>query len=567
MLPSQRIGLAGLLLGLVGLSGSLHAQGICSIQLGGPAIFCDTFDTPQNGGTRSGDLNPVVWGVSRTAGNVNFGNQANTWALTHLSLCDGTTPTVMAPADVRICNGQVREASNDNITGQTEAGTVTTLAMYPKQPFDWTGRTGTAAFDVSNDSHGTHAAWPEFWVTDTPAPAPFAHFGFWRSFPANALGIRLAGFTDANGNGAGCPEGAGYLGVDSAITITNYVDNDSAATGSLRVHGLDCVRAATGVTQFNHYEVQISQTVIEIYGTDAGTVSPLKHLATIPVSLNFSRGLVWIEDTHYNADKGTLPSQREHTFAWDNVAFDGPFTYTDLSFDALDALTPNVNGSKDLGMLSFPNATVSWNVLRLPLSPSAQAARVLFNLFHYTAPSTVTVTVNGHPHPTAWPFPDTQGVTWRTFAVTIPLTDLIAGTNVVTLGSDQAFVTSNVNLVLVNVSAMPAPVITSALFASGVQGQPFTYQITASHNPSSYDAGPLPAGLAVNQNTGMISGTPTVNGSFSVVLTATNSGGTGSATLNLALSSPPPTCQIVVRVNGATMYLDQASSYCSGAHP
>ena len=40
---------------------------------------------------------------------------------------------------------------------------------------------------------------------------------------------------------------------------------------------------------------------------------------------------------------------------------------------------------------------------------------------------------------------------WRTYAVTIPITDLVPGTNVVQLGSDQAMVTSNVNIVLVDV--------------------------------------------------------------------------------------------------------------------
>jgi hypothetical protein len=41
--------------------------------------------------------------------------------------------------------------------------------------------------------------------------------------------------------------------------------------------------------------------------------------------------------------------------------------------------------------------------------------------------------------------------TWRTFAVKIPLTDLVAGTNVVQLGADAAQVFSNVNIVLVDV--------------------------------------------------------------------------------------------------------------------
>jgi hypothetical protein len=50
-----------------------------------------------------------------------------------------------------------------------------------------------------------------------------------------------------------------------------------------------------------------------------------------------------------------------------------------------------------------------------------------------------------------WPYPDQLQSTWRTYALTVPVTDLVAGTNVVTIGADQQIVTSNVNIVLVDV--------------------------------------------------------------------------------------------------------------------
>jgi len=207
----------------------------------------------------------------------------------------------------------------------------------------------------------------------------------------------------------------------------------------------------------NHVEIKISQNQIDVYATDAGVApSPatLRKIAVITnANLSLSRGLIWLQDVHYNADKGgNGPSQREHTFVWDNVAFDGPFTYRDFSYDALDVNEPNsVSGSSSLGKVSAPNQTASWNVLNMPANPKAASVRVLFNFFQYDSSKTLNVTVNGHAHPTPWPYPDTQGFTWRTFAVTIPITDLVPGTNVVQLGSDQAMVTSNVNIVLVDV--------------------------------------------------------------------------------------------------------------------
>jgi Putative Ig domain len=86
----------------------------------------------------------------------------------------------------------------------------------------------------------------------------------------------------------------------------------------------------------------------------------------------------------------------------------------------------------------------------------------------------------------------------------------------------------------------PTPVITSPTTATGQVAVAFSYTITATNNPTSYNATGLPAGLSVNTSTGLISGTPTTAGTYSVTISATNSGGTGSATLTLTIKPPPP---------------------------
>lgn len=96
----------------------------------------------------------------------------------------------------------------------------------------------------------------------------------------------------------------------------------------------------------------------------------------------------------------------------------------------------------------------------------------------------------------------------------------------------------------------PAPVITSALTASGQLGSAFTYQITASNTPASFNATSLPAGLAINTSTGAITGTPTASGTANVTIAATHAGGSGTATLVLTVTAAAPVITSAVTASG-----------------
>ena len=84
------------------------------------------------------------------------------------------------------------------------------------------------------------------------------------------------------------------------------------------------------------------------------------------------------------------------------------------------------------------------------------------------------------------------------------------------------------------------PAITSALAASGQQGRPFSYVITADNSPQTFGASGLPSGLTVATGTGAITGTPQVTGTFPITITAANSFGTDSETLTLTITPPAP---------------------------
>lgn len=108
----------------------------------------------------------------------------------------------------------------------------------------------------------------------------------------------------------------------------------------------------------------------------------------------------------------------------------------------------------NLGKVSGPNQTASWHVLNIPADPQPSGVRVLFNFTEEAnlVPSAINVIVNGHAHSVPWPYPDATKNTWRTFATTIPVTDLVPGTNVVEIGApDEPLITANVNIVLADV--------------------------------------------------------------------------------------------------------------------
>jgi hypothetical protein len=107
-----------------------------------------------------------------------------------------------------------------------------------------------------------------------------------------------------------------------------------------------------------------------------------------------------------------------------------------------------------------------------------------------------------------------------------------------------------------------APVITSVLAVNGQVGVAFDYQITASNEPAVFGASPLPEGLTFDAATGLVSGKPSEAGTYSIPLTASNSGGTGTANLLLTVAPAPlPVVTVAATIPKVTVGRDPAGEF------
>lgn len=285
------------------------------------AAFCDNFNQgPAAIRGRGGDLDATKWSASRLApSDLNGGGHvANPVRAAVLPACRssfGSTP-VYPPFDTLICDPEAN--------GNRRLMTMASIQYYGvnsymiQQPFDFAGRTGKIVFDVDAVMTSGLGGFAAIEITEDPVQAPtFQHFQNYEvgPIPKNAIMLK---FTDTCNTSGGT-----NIRLGEAVVYNDYVMN-IITTPAFNIPSNNCLQTRKG--SLNHFEIQLSQNKIEVYGsdysTDGVTIRNQRLIYTANISLNFSRAYVRIATrNHASLKYGDGPIAY---YYWDNVGFDGP---------------------------------------------------------------------------------------------------------------------------------------------------------------------------------------------------------------------------------------------------
>lgn len=406
-----------------------------------------------------------------------------------------------------------------------------------------TGFTGLNASDRADitaylESIATNSAHTDVTVAyhgATTTALSLTHDGASTTGGSIALYTSLSLSAAANGNGtvaaASSLAGTSAMGNTTSeyrATYTHTANNCNSDSYTASASG------AGGTSSTRTFNITVTPPTAPNISTSATTSSPAYNTATaIPIT-STGGTISSITVTSGLAHGGSLVTNGTTSFTYTSNA---------AAYSATDSFTYRADGP------CASSATVTVNIsISAPPTPSitstltaSGSTGVAFGGYTITA-SNLPTSYNATSLP--------PGLSINTSTGAITGTPTTAGTFNTSISATNSSGTDTKTLVFT--IALSAPSINSALTASGATGVAFSYTITATNSPTSFNATGLPAGLSINTSTGVISGTPAANGSSSVSISATNATATDTKSLTINISLTAPSITSSLTASGST---------------
>jgi uncharacterized repeat protein (TIGR01451 family) len=325
----------------------------------------------------------------------------------------------------------------------------------------------------------------------------------------------------------GTPAAGCFTQAGNTITVSSWPARSSAATVTVTVVTSGVAAAANYVYADKPASPATPTATAGITSATVTWVTPASNGSPL-TSYVITPYLGGVAQTPHSFDTTTT------TRTLSGLTAGGAYTFTVSAVNAYGTSTASAASATVIPYALPGTPTIT------AVSAGTQAATLTWN-----SPSTNGSAITGY---VITPYIGTVAQTAQTFtgsATTRTVTGLVAGTSYTfTVAAQNAAGTGPASAKSTAVIPNVSPSLTFTAPPSGEIGVPYSRQLTVTNGTSpfawSVSAGTLPDGLTLNAATGLLSGTPTVSGTFGFTVQVTDaSGQTATKAVTLVIAASP----------------------------